>query len=132
MRGLQGSLPVLGGFVTVVAFTTIGVPGLGGFVGEFLILLGAFGVHPAYAAIATLGTVGAAVYWLWAYQRAFHGPASDTSGDLVDATTTERLLLWPVVVLVVALGVLPAPLLSRVSPSVQQIVAHVTPSGVSR
>ncbi len=132
VRGLQGSLPVLGGFVTVVAFTTIGVPGLGGFVGEFLILLGAFGVHPAYAAIATLGTVGAAVYWLWAYQRAFHGPASDTSGDLVDATTTERLLLWPVVVLVVALGVLPAPLLSRVSPSVQQIVAHVTPSGVSR
>ncbi len=131
VRGLQGTMPVLSGFVTVVAFTTMGVPGLGGFVGEFLILLGAFGVHPAYAALATLGTVGAALYWLWAYQRAFHGPR-DVGEELSDATSSERILLWPVVVLVVALGVVPAPLLSRVAPSVQQIVTHVTPTGVSR
>ncbi|HQT95020.1 MAG TPA: NADH-quinone oxidoreductase subunit M [Thermoanaerobaculaceae bacterium] len=132
VRGLQGAVPVLSGFVTVVAFATIGVPGLGGFVGEFLILLGAFGVHPAYAAVATLGTVGAAVYWLWAYQRAFHGPLSENATGMADASPTERALLWPVVALVVALGVVPAPLLSRVAPSVQQIVAHVTPTGVSR
>jgi NADH-quinone oxidoreductase subunit M len=132
VRGLQGVVPVLSGFVTVVALATIGVPGLGGFVGEFLILLGAFGVHPAYAAVATLGTVGAAVYWLWAYQRAFHGPLSENATGIVDASPTERALLWPVVALVVAMGVVPAPLLSRVAPSVQQIVAHVTPTGVSR
>ena len=73
MRGLQRRVPVLAGVFTLVMLASIGVPGLNGFVGEFLILAGTFLTHRWWAVVATVGVVLAAVYLLWAYQQVFHG-----------------------------------------------------------
>jgi formate hydrogenlyase subunit 3/multisubunit Na+/H+ antiporter MnhD subunit len=73
LTGLQGPAPVLAAIFTVVMLASIGLPGLSGFVSEYLILIGTFGTHAWWAAVATLGVVAAAVYLLWAYQRVFHG-----------------------------------------------------------
>ncbi|MDE3064822.1 MAG: NADH-quinone oxidoreductase subunit M [Acidobacteriota bacterium] len=131
LTGLQGPAPVLAAIFTVVMLASIGLPGLSGFVSEYLILIGAFATHAWWAVVATLGVVLAALYLLWAYQRVFHGRA-DEALSTSDATARERWVMVPLVVLIMALGVFPKPVLDRISPSVQQIIAHVAPAGVSK
>jgi NADH-quinone oxidoreductase subunit M len=76
--------------------------------------------------------VAAAVYLLWVYQRVFQGRAVGANADFPDASSKERWVLVPIVVLVVVLGVFPRPVLERISPSVQQLIEHVAPSGVTK
>ncbi|MGO9335764.1 MAG: complex I subunit 4 family protein [Acidimicrobiales bacterium] len=125
MRGLQRRVPVLAGVFTVVMLASIGVPGLNGFVGEFLILAGTFLTHRWWAVVATAGVVLAAVYLLWAYQQAFQGKPTVEPGAVRDLTWREGLVLAPLVILIVLLGIFPGPLLSRIGPSVTQVVTHV-------
>ncbi len=125
MRGLQRRVPVLAGVFTVVMLASIGVPGLNGFVGEFLILAGTFLTHRWWAVVATGGVILAAVYLLWAYQQAFQGKPNVAAGAIHDLTWRESLALAPLVILIVLLGVFPGPLLSRIGPSVSQVVTHV-------
>jgi NADH-quinone oxidoreductase subunit M len=132
LRGLQGPAPVLAALFTVVMLASIGLPGLSGFVSEYLILIGAFATHAWWAVVATLGVVLAALYLLWGYQRVFHGRVDEANAATPDATTKERWVLAPVVVLVVVLGVFPQPVLNRISPSVQQLIEHVAPAGVNK
>jgi len=132
LSGLQGPAPVLAALFTVVMLASIGLPGLSGFVSELLVLLGSFNAHPWWAVIATTGVIFAALYLLWAYQRVFHGEATGDNALIPDATTAERWVLAPIIVLVVVLGVYPAPLLNKINPSTHAIVAHSTPQGVSR
>ena len=73
LGGLQSPAPLLAGAFTVVMLASIGLPGLNGFVSEFLVLSGTFLTHRWWAVAATIGVVGAALYLLWAYQQAFHG-----------------------------------------------------------
>ncbi|MGH9019916.1 MAG: complex I subunit 4 family protein [Acidimicrobiales bacterium] len=120
LTGLQAPAPVLAGLFTVVMMASIGLPGLSGFVSEFLILIGTFAVHPWWAVVATLGVVLAALYLLWAYQRVFHGRPDEATAGVADASTAERWVMVPVVILVVALGVFPRPALDRITPSVSQ------------
>ncbi len=129
LSGWQGPAPVLAGLFTVVMMASIGLPGLSGFVSEYLILIGAFATHAWWAVVGALGVVLAALYLLWAYQRVFHGR---TSEPIEDATTSERWALVPIVALIVVLGVFPRPVLDRISPSVQQVIEHVAPAGVSK
>lgn len=77
LRGLERSMPLLAGVFTIGMLAAIGLPGLNGFVGEFLILLGTFRSHRYFAVVATLGVILAAIYMLWAYQQAFHGRPED-------------------------------------------------------
>ncbi|HUX05296.1 MAG TPA: NADH-quinone oxidoreductase subunit M [Acidimicrobiales bacterium] len=132
LRGLQGPAPVLAALFTVVMMASIGLPGLSGFVSEYLVLIGAFATHVWWAVVATLGVVLAALYLLWAYQRVFHGRADVPNAELRDASSGERWVLVPVVVLIVVLGVFPKPVLDRITPSVQQVIAHVAPAGVNK
>lgn len=132
LRGLQGPAPVLAALFTIVMLASIGLPGLSGFVSEFLVLLGSFGTHPWWAAVATTGVVFAALYLLWAYQRVFHGDAQGDNATIADATTSERLTLLPLLVLIVVLGVFPKPFLHQTSNTTSDIVLHSNPSGVSR
>jgi NADH-quinone oxidoreductase subunit M len=125
MRGLQRRMPVLAGVFMVVLFASIGVPGLNGFVGEFLILAGTFLTHRWWAVAATVGVVLAAVYMLWAYQQAFHGKPTIERGAVHDLTWREGLVLAPLVILIVFLGIFPGPVLNRISPSVDRVVTHV-------
>jgi NADH-quinone oxidoreductase subunit M len=132
LTGLQGPAPVLAGLFTVVMMASIGLPGLSGFVSEYLILIGTFGTHAWWGAVATTGVLAAAAYLLWTYQRVFHGRAHGANAEIKDATTNERWVMVPVVVLIVVLGVFPKPVLDRISPSVQQLIEHVAPSGVGK
>jgi len=132
MTGLQGPAPVLAGLFTVVMMASIGLPGLSGFISEYLILIGTFGTHAWWGATATLGVLASAAYLLWAYQRVFHGNATGANAEISDATSKERWVLVPVVVLIVVLGVFPKPVLDRITPSVQQLIHHVAPAGVNK
>jgi NADH-quinone oxidoreductase subunit M len=125
MRGLQRRVPVLAGVFTLVMLASIGVPGLNGFVGEFLILAGTFLTHRWWAVVATGGVVLAAVYLLWAYQQAFHGKPRAETGAVKDLSWREGLVLAPLVILIVLLGIFPGPLLNRIGPSVSRVVTHV-------
>jgi NADH-quinone oxidoreductase subunit M len=128
LRGLQRTAPVMAGVFTLVMLASIGVPGLNGFVGEFLILAGTFLTHRWWVVAAVGGIVIAAVYLLWAYQQVFHGRSEELAGEeqpFREMTWREGLVMAPLVVLIVFLGVYPKPVLDRISPSVDNLVAHV-------
>jgi NADH-quinone oxidoreductase subunit M len=132
LTGLQGPAPVLAAIFTVVMLASIGLPGLSGFVSEYLILIGTFGTHAWWGVVGAFGVVAAALYLLWAYQRVFQGRAEGSNATMADASTGERWVLAPVVVLIVVLGVFPQPVLNRITPSVQQLIEHVSPAGVNK
>ncbi len=130
LTGLQRPAPVLAALFTVVMLASIGLPGLSGFVSEYLILLGTFAAHPWWAAVAALGVVAAALYLLWAYQRVFQGRAEGPNAEIADATRAERWVMVPVVALVLVLGVYPRPVLERITPSVTPLVTHVSAGAI--
>jgi NADH-quinone oxidoreductase subunit M len=121
MGGLANRMPVFAGVFLVVALSSLALPGLNGFVGEFLILVGAFFSHGPFAVIAAVGVILSAVYLLWAYQRMMHGEAREEHADLRDLTPREYLVLAPVVAAIVAIGVYPKPLLERIEPSADRL-----------
>ena len=133
LGGLARPAPVLAMVFMVVMLSSVGLPGLNGFVGEFLVLLGAFEAHRWWAVAATAGVILAAVYLLWAYQRVFHGPARGDNSKMVDLRWREGLVLAPLLALIIFLGVYPRPVLDRMEPSVDALVTHVelhgTPAG---
>ena len=128
LRGLQKVAPVLAGVFTVVMMASIGVPGLNGFVSEFLVLSGTFITHRWWAAVAVAGVIVAAIYLLWAYQQVFHGVPREADEKTRDLVWLERLVMAPLVILIVLLGVYPKPVLDRINPSVNQLIAHVEQS----
>ena len=125
LKGLQKSAPILAGVFTVVMLSSIGLPGLNGFGGEFLILVGSFLTRRWWAVVAAAGVILAAVYLLWAYQRVFHGEPDEENASVKDLTWQEGLVMAPLLGLIVFLGVYPKPFLDRVEPAVQRLVAHV-------
>ncbi|MEC9395200.1 MAG: NADH-quinone oxidoreductase subunit M [Actinomycetota bacterium] len=125
LGGLQKAAPVMAGVFTVVMLSSIGLPGLNGFVGEFLVLVGAFNAHRWFAVVAAGGVVLAALYLLWAYQRVFHGPAQGDNATMADLRLREGLVLAPLLALIVFMGVYPKPVIERMEPAVDALVAHV-------
>ena len=126
LGGLQKPAPMLAAVFMVVMLSSIGLPGLNGFVGELLVLLGAFNAHRWWAVVAAAGVILAAVYLLWAYQRVFHGPASDANAEMPDLRWREGLLMAPFVAAIVFMGVYPKPVIDRIEPAVDAIIVHVT------
>jgi NADH-quinone oxidoreductase subunit M len=125
LKGLQFSAPVMAGVFTVAMLASIGVPGLNGFVGEFLVLIGTFLAHRWWAVVAIVGIIVAVVYLLWAYQQVFHGTPATADRNTPDLRWNERLIVAPLIVLIVLLGVFPKPVLDRITPSVDALVVHV-------
>jgi len=125
LGGLQKAAPIFAGVFTLVMLSSIGLPGLNGFVGEFLILLGTFVANPWIASVATSGVILAALYLLWAYQRVFHGAPEGENAEMEELRISEGLVLLPMLVLIVFLGVYPKPMLERIEPAVEQLVEHV-------
>src|SRR5680860_971662 len=104
------------GVFTLVMLSSIGLPGLNGFVGEFLILLGGFQGARWWTVAAVFGVILAALYLLWAYQRVFHGLAEGDNADMEDLKLSEGLAILPLLALIVFLGVYPKPMLERIEP----------------
>jgi len=125
LSGMQKSAPIMAAAFTFVMLSSIGLPGLNGFVGEFLVLLGAFNASRFAAIIATTGVILAALYLLWAYQRTFHGTPRENDLEMKDMTMAEGLSLLPLLGLIVFLGVYPKPMIERMEPAVEALVAHV-------
>ena len=125
LSGLQKVAPIFAGLFTLFMLASIGVPGLAGFVGEFLVLLGTFLAHRWWAVVAAVGVIIAALYMLWAYQRVFHGPTTEENRSFKDLKVGEILPLVPLVALVFFIGIYPKPILERIEPSVQLLVERV-------
>jgi NADH-quinone oxidoreductase subunit M len=125
LKGLQKSAPLLAAVFTVVMLSSIGLPGLNGFAGEFLILVGSFLTRRWWAVVAATGVILAALYLLWAYQRVFHGEPDADNADTPDLTWREGLVMAPLLGLIVFLGVYPKPMLERIEPAVDRLVSHI-------
>ena len=132
--GLAAPLPVFSTMFLIVTLSSIGLPLLNGFVGEFLILLGAFGASRAnltLPVIATSGVILSAVYMLWMYQRVIFGEVINPKNKaLRDLSLRERLILVPIVVLIVWMGVYSSPFLRRMDSSVSHILQSFRSSAV--
>jgi len=125
LGGLQKPAPIFAAVFMVVLLSSIGLPGLNGFVGEFLALIGAFAAFKWWATAAATGVIIAALYLLWAYQRVFHGPVDDDNADMADLTWSEGAIMVPFLVAIFFMGLYPKPVIERMEPAVDALIAHV-------
>ena len=125
LKGIQKVAPIFAAAFMVVMLSSIGVPGLNGFVGEYLILIGSFLTARWYTMVAATGVILAALYLLWAYQRVFHGEPDDDNRSFPELRLKEAAVLLPFIGIIVFTGVYPKPMLDRIEPSVQKLLAHV-------
>jgi NADH-quinone oxidoreductase subunit M len=124
--GLAKVMPKYAAFFMIVMLSSIGLPGLNGFVGEFLVLVGAFKHNIAYGIFAASGVVFAAVYLLWMYQRVFFGEVKDDRNKkLPDLTKAEWAILGLIVVFIVWIGVHPGTFLNWSENSVKMVLARL-------
>ncbi|MDI6771658.1 MAG: NADH-quinone oxidoreductase subunit M [bacterium] len=118
--GVAARMPRFAAIFTIVLLSSAALPGTNGFVGEFLILLGAFRTSTWWAALAVGGVILSAVYLLWAYQQVMHGPLVAKHPErLLELTRREVLVFVPLIALIFAIGVYPKPLLDRSEAAVQ-------------
>ena len=124
--GIARVVPMFSAALTLVAFSSIGVPGTSGFVGEFLVLIGTFQTYPVFAFIATTGVILSAAYLLWAIQRVLFNPLDKkVNFHIPDLNRRELALLIPLLAGIVWLGVYPKPVLDRMQASAQHFVQSV-------
>jgi NADH-quinone oxidoreductase subunit M len=117
--GVAGVAPWLAGATLIAGLSALSLPGLSTFVSEFLVLVGTFTVHRWFAVVATFGIVLAAVYVLWMVQRTIHGPVTAEVAGFKDLSLREAWVIAPVLVIILALGVYPKPILDFINPSVE-------------
>lgn len=124
--GLWARVPLYAAIFLVIVLSSVGLPGLNGFVGEFLILLGAFAAYPVAAVIGTSGVVLGAVYLLWMFQRVTFGPMRNPKNEtLVDLSWRELAMFAPLVAAFLFMGLYPKPFFERMEPAVRQTLARV-------
>jgi len=130
MGGLWQQVPRMGACALFFAVASLGLPGLGNFVAEFLVLLGLFAVQPWLTAVAALGLITAAVYALWMMQQAFQGKPDDAL-QMDDFNRREMLAMSGMIIALVWLGLYPQPVLDLAQPvldSLQLLVAESVPA----
>ncbi|MEA2681659.1 MAG: NADH-quinone oxidoreductase subunit [Candidatus Binataceae bacterium] len=124
--GLWKSIPMLAAAFMVVMLSSIGLHGLNGFVGEFLILLGTFFKSQRAAEVAVFGVVLSALYMMWAYERVMWGPITKTVNQtLKDLSGREIAVMVPLIALILLMGLYPRPLLTRMEPSINVLLNRV-------
>ena len=129
--GLKAVVPRLVAAFFVVTLASIGLPGLNGFIGEFLILLGAFRWNPAFAAFAALGVILSAVYMLWMFQRVNYGTVTHReNAALPDLTQREAWVIVPTIAVAVFMGIFPGLFLRPMEPSVERLLQRVSREAV--
>lgn len=124
--GLARRIPIFTTFFMIVTLSSIGLPGLNGFVGEFLILLGTFLKSKTFAVLGAIGVILAAVYMLWMFQRVMFGKLDKAANqNLTDLSLREVVVLVPIVLLIVLIGVYPNAFLKKMEPSVDHLIGYV-------
>jgi NADH-quinone oxidoreductase subunit M len=131
--GLWSVVPIFSSLFMIVTLSSIGLPGLNGFVGEFLILMGAFRAHAWAASLATIGVILGAVYMLTMYKHVVFGPVTkDENRALLDLTPREIAAVVPVIVMIVWIGVYPKPFLDRIEPTVNVLMQRLERAGAKQ
>jgi NADH-quinone oxidoreductase subunit M len=124
--GLAKSMPIYSTIFVIVAFSSAGLPGLNGFVGEYLILVGSFKTLPWFTVVAASGVILAALYLLWLVQRVFFGPLDkEENKNLADMKWNELAAVIPLLVFIVWIGVYPNTFLKKMEPSVRKLMTTV-------
>src|SRR4051794_38496825 len=124
--GIARVVPVFSLILTVVSLSSIGLPGLNGFVGEFLVLLGSFSTYPWATGVATTGVIFAAAYLLWALQRIIYNRLDHAENEsLADLTPRELAVMAPLLAGILWLGMYPGPVLRRMEPASQRYLELV-------
>ncbi|HUF93837.1 MAG TPA: NADH-quinone oxidoreductase subunit M [Candidatus Limnocylindria bacterium] len=124
--GLWSVVPAFSALFLLVSLSSLGLPGLNGFVGEFLILVGAFQVDVLLAAVATTGIIFAAVYMLWMYQQVIFGEVRhEANRRMQDLSLREWIVLLPVVLFIVWIGVYPTPFTGKMEATIEALRAQV-------
>jgi NADH-quinone oxidoreductase subunit M len=125
--GIARVVPMFAALLTIVTFSSIGLPGTNGFVGEFLVLIGSFRTEPVYAVIATTVVIFAAAYLLWAIQRILFQPLDRPENEHIpDLNRRELAVMIPLIACIVWLGVYPAPVLRRMEGAATRFVTLVS------
>ncbi len=128
--GIARPMPVFAACFGVVTMSSIGLPMLNGFVGEFLILVGVYLAAPIFAIIATSGVVLAAAYMLWMFRRVVFGPVDNPENrGLIDLGLREKIVMMAMVIPIIWIGVYPNPLLRRIEPSVIELIRQLEARG---
>jgi NADH-quinone oxidoreductase subunit M len=122
--GIAGVVPVYTGVFLVVTLSSIGLPGLNGFIGEFLILAGAWSHYPVAVVCASLGIIFGAVYMLWMFQRVFWNPLdNDDNRSIADMNLRELAAVAPLLLLIVWIGVHPVTFLEPMEAAVRALLS---------
>jgi NADH-quinone oxidoreductase subunit M len=122
--GLATPMPKYATFFLFTVLASIGLPLLNGFIGEFLVLTGAFQARPIYGVLGATGVIWSACYLLWMYQRVFFGKVKhEVNNTLPDLTLREKAALWPIAVAALVMGVAPLFWLGAIDPAVQAALA---------
>ena len=130
--GLWKIVPIYGSIMLIVALSSMGLPGLNGFVGEFTILLGTWAADPLWAAFAALGVILAAVYILTMFQKMFMGETNNEENKhLIDLSRRELWIIVPLVVFIFIIGIFPQPFFSTMTASVNQLLQNVVGGAVA-
>ena len=124
--GLATPMPVYASFFLFIVLASVGLPLLNGFVGEFLVLSGAFQARAVYGIVGATGVIWSACYLLWMYQRVFFGTGQTwVNQTLPDLSVRERVALWPAAVAALGMGVAPLLWLNAIDPAVQAVLAPI-------
>ncbi|MER9966991.1 NADH-quinone oxidoreductase subunit M [Mesorhizobium sp. M0060] len=127
--GLVNNMPKYATVLMIFTMANVGLPGTSGFVGEFLTMLGVFRVNTWVAFVAATGVILSAAYALWLYRRVIFGALTKESlKGLLDLSTREKVIIYPLVALVIFFGVYPAPVFDATAESVKALVTNVTAS----
>jgi NADH-quinone oxidoreductase subunit M len=132
--GIWAIVPIFSALFLVVTLSSIGLPGLNGFVGEFLCLMGAFRAHPLAGALGTIGVVLGAGYMLTMYQSVVFGPVTNEKNKtiLTDLTPREILAVVPLLVMIFWIGLYPRPFLDRIEPTAKVLLARLDRAGANQ
>jgi NADH-quinone oxidoreductase subunit M len=124
--GIGRTMPVYTVFFIIAVLSSVGLPGLNGFVGEFLILAGSFRTSPTAATIAASGVILAAIYLLWLVQKVFFGPVTNEENKHIpDIAWNEIAAMVPLVIFMVWIGVHPNTFLKKMEPSVKHLMTQI-------
>jgi len=130
--GLSKTMPVYATIFMIMTMSSIGLPGLNGFIGEATILMGAFQAHPWWAVVATTGIILGAAYMLWLFQRVMFGPINETNAKMKDLNAREIAYFAPLVVAAFWIGLRPTPIMEVLAKPIEKLVMQVDPSFYQR
>lgn len=129
LGGIARQAPVFAFFFAVALLASVGLPGTSGFIGEFLIILGAIKFNTAIGVFAATTLIIGVCYMLWMFQRVFFEKGNERTAGFTDLTALETLAFVPVILLILLMGVFPQPFIARIEPAAQNHIATVQAAG---